>query len=403
MSRRLLMAMLVAGIAIGCAIALLGRAERSRAVAAPVASASQTAVQRVPLEPNGPVTIDARADDPGGGAAWAVRRLTTGRPGKTYPCVQLGRLDGERFGWIAASQPFRLARLDQLDVPTRCGGQFFRGLPELSVETITTDGAGGLPQPDRTVVWGVLPPGVTSARLRDGTELAVGADRVVLAVLEGKPVGEPLLEGTLVSAGGATRPFSFPQIQRETARPHGLPRHPGPPPGSPVAGAIRIATRVPDPAGGAAWGILTAPSTKGTICFSHPVQLVGDRAAFVDPRLGTARPDPFGDLDCSERRAPSPAHPVRMDVGNTSIPSEDPMGTLQLRRLNNRTLLSGRTTADVRSVTITTSRDIRTVVPDPRTHVVIAVYDGNFPGERLKFTARLRNGRSVTMLQSSGS
>jgi hypothetical protein len=91
-----------------------------------------------------------------------------------------------------------------------------------------------------------------------------------------------------------------------------------------------------------------------------------------------------------------------MDVMLTSIREEDPGGSLQLRRLVTRTVLHGRTTAAVRTVTITTSRDIRTLVPDPRTHVVLAVYDGDFPAGRLKFTATLRDGRSVTLLQASG-
>ncbi|MEJ7797845.1 MAG: hypothetical protein WKF42_05030 [Solirubrobacteraceae bacterium] len=399
--RRLIAAMLVAGVADGFAIALLARGEPTRAATAPIAGVDDPApVQRAPLAPIGPVTIASRSADPGGGAPWAVRRLTARRRGKTFPCVQLGRLDGERFGWTAPSRPFRLARFDQLDVPTRCGGQFIRGLPELAVETLTTDGASGLPRPDRTVVWGVLPPGVTSARLRDGTLLTAGADRVVLAVLRGRPVGEPRLEGTLRTRGGETRRWRFPRLDPYSANPQLRSRpRPG---GVPRSERTAIAARVPDPAGGAAWGILTAPSTKGNTCFSSPAQLVGDRAALVDPRLGIAQPYPFAELDCSNRRAPTAAQPLRMDVLLSSIRSGDPSGTRQLRRLHDRTVLYGRTTADVKAVTITTSRDIRTLVPDPRTHVVIAVYDGAFPGERLKFTATLRDGRRVTLLQSSG-
>jgi hypothetical protein len=91
-----------------------------------------------------------------------------------------------------------------------------------------------------------------------------------------------------------------------------------------------------------------------------------------------------------------------MDVLVSSIHGTDPAGTQQLRRLDDRTVLHGRTTADVTAVTITTSRDIRTVVPDPRSHVVIAVYDGTFPREPFKITATLRDGSHRTVVQSSG-
>lgn len=388
--RRVIAVVLLAGVGVGAATALLSRADAQRALAAPVAGLSRTAPQRVPITPEGPVTIAARAEDPGGATPWAVRRLTTRSRGHTRPCLQLGRLDGTRFGWIAPGQPFRLARFDLADVPNICGDAFRLGLPRLSTVTLTTDAAAGLPEPDRTIVWGALPPGFASARLRDGTQLRAGADGVVLAVLLGRPVEAPRYAGTMRTAGGTTRRFAYP---RESAREAG----------SALTGKLRIAARAPDPAGGAAWGILTAPSTRGGVCFSNPGHLVGKRLAFLEPRLGIARPNPFEqELNCSDRRGPSAAHPLRMDVLDSSIPDEDPTGTEQLRRLSDRTVLFGRTTAGVREVTITTSRDIRTVLPDARSHVVLAVYDGTFPGEHFKVTATLRDGSQRTVLQTSG-
>ncbi|MDP2710134.1 MAG: hypothetical protein Q8O56_02855 [Solirubrobacteraceae bacterium] len=408
-ARRAVAIVLIAGVGIGGTAALIDRSEPQRALAAPVAGdASRTAAQRVPILPIGPVAIVARADDPGRAAPWAIRRLVTrARGNDAYPCLQLGRLDGARFGWIAPGRPLRLARFDQADVPTICGEHFLGGLPQLSTITLTTDAAAGLPRPDRTIVWGALPPGIASARLSDGTELRAGAHGTVLAVLPGRPVGEPHVAGTLRTRGGASRPFSFPGFDRYTGLPpsredervHRRLREAG----SPITSRIEIAARVPDPAGGAAWGILTAPSTRGGTCFSVPGRVVGKRLAAIEPRLGVARPAPFGQqLDCVQRRAPTAAQPLRMDVLLSSISDEDPTGTTQLRRLNDRTVLHGRTTADVTAVTITTSRDIRTVVPDPRTGVVIAVYDGAFPDERLKVTATLRDGRQRTVLQASG-
>jgi hypothetical protein len=404
-ARRLIAAVLVAGVVVGGAIAMLARGDVATGrAAAPVAAALSADQPPIPLPPHGPVTIAARAADPGGALPWGVRHFTTTTGGQTYSCVQLGRLNGKRFGWVAPAQPFRLARFDQLDVPTLCGAGFARGLPALEVATLTTDAATGLPRPDRTVVWGILPPGFVSARLAGGTTLRAGAGRVVLDVLPGQPVGSPRLRGTLRASGGAVRRFAYPDPYVRPAR---AIREPGdrlraPTGGRARPGAERVAVRVPDPAGGAAWGVLTAPSTTGATCVSSPARIVGSRLANVVPRLGLASPNPIAQFDCTRRRAPSSARPVRIDVLVASLSQEDPSGTEQLRRLRDRTVLSGRTTAAVTAVTITTSRDIRTLVPDPRTHVVLAVYDGTFPGERLKITATLRDGRHVTTLQSSG-
>lgn len=404
--RRIVGAVLVAGIGVGGATALLDRGEARQATAAPVAGVSRAAAQRVPIRPAGPVTIVARADDPGGDRGWALRRFTTRSRGDAYPCLQLGRIDAGRFGWIAPGQPFRLARFDQLDVPTLCGETFPRGLPQLTTATLVTDAATGVPQPARTIVWGALPPGFTSAVLSDGTPLPAGRHGAVLAVLPARPLDRVRIAGTLRTSAGRSRRFAYPETSlrsealrniRDAARRQRLLRA-----GTPVEDRIAIAARAPDPAGGAGWGVLTAPSTTGRVCVSSPGRLVGDRLASIEPRLGIARPAPFAELDCLQRRAPTAAQPLRMVVAGFSVHDEDPVGTEQLRRLNDRTVLQGRTTADVREVTITTSRDIRTLVPDPRTHVFLAVYDGSFPGEPFRVTATLRDGSRRTVVQSSG-
>ena len=118
-----------------------GRSRRRRSARSPRRSRASAGRRRSACRsaPIGPVTIAARADDPGGATPWAVRRLTTRTRGDTYSCLQLGRLDGEKFGWIAPGQPFRAARFDLADVPSLCGVRFFRGLPQLSTLTLTTD------------------------------------------------------------------------------------------------------------------------------------------------------------------------------------------------------------------------------------------------------------------------
>ena len=43
-----------------------------------------------------------------------------------------------------------------------------------------------------------------------------------------------------------------------------------------------------------------------------------------------------------------------------------------------------------------TPRDVRTLVPSPVGHAILAVYDGDFPAGELEITAHLRGGKTWT-------
>lgn len=136
---------------------------------------------------------------------------------------------------------------------------------------------------------------------------------------------------------------------------------------------------------------------------SAPGRLVGDQLAVLGPEPGTASLAPFTPTPvCARERIPTARAPLRVDVAGFSHPDADPAGTVALRRLEGRTVVVTRAAAAVRTVTFTTSRGVRTLVPAPRTHVAMNVYDGTFPGERVKITGRLRSGRTVTLVQASG-
>jgi hypothetical protein len=133
--------------------------------------------------------------------------------------------------------------------------------------------------PATTVVWGALPPDSVSARLQDGTLLKAGPHGAVLAILAGRQVGEPTLGGTLRIRSGAQRPFASPVPPRPRGRPY-----------LSLIG-LHVAVRTPDPAGGAAWGIVATHDARGDTCITSPGRLVGDRLAHIEPRLGVAMPD----------------------------------------------------------------------------------------------------------------
>jgi hypothetical protein len=66
-------------------------------------------------------------------------------------------------------------------------------------------------------------------------------------------------------------------------------------------------------------------------------------------------------------------------------------------------VLYGTTTAAVARVTISSTRDVRTVVPDPIAHAFLVVYDGTVPDETFRVIGHLRDGTAFTTLQPSGS
>jgi hypothetical protein len=67
------------------------------------------------------------------------------------------------------------------------------------------------------------------------------------------------------------------------------------------------------------------------------------------------------------------------------------------RTLPGRTFITGHVRADVRSITLSTPRDVRTLTPIGGTY--LAVYDGAFYGGEIVVTAHLRGGRDVTVRQ----
>jgi hypothetical protein len=56
----------------------------------------------------------------------------------------------------------------------------------------------------------------------------------------------------------------------------------------------------------------------------------------------------------------------------------------------------------VREVTIKSPRDVRTVLPSPRAHVFLVVYDGLFPTGDFVLTSMFADGSHVTQRIHAG-
>lgn len=392
----IVLAGILAGAGVGTAVALAENPAPAPTPVTATATAATPAPGAAPAQPPLPargVRVLARTPDPAGGAPWAVRGFTVTQRGRTGRCLQLGREVDGRFGWIAAGKPFVPASFVYGTSPFNCSGgsDEFRFGPLLQRTSLLGDATAGVARVDRSIVWGRLAPGATAVEIRGLATLRPRAEEIVLDVRTGGQLARQL-KGFTLGVGGTRTAFG----NRGGQPP--LPRA-----ARPVPGTTQVAVQTPDPAGGPAWGLLAAKAADGSTCVSSPGRLVGDQLAVLGPEPGVARLAPFTPTPvCRADRRPTTKDPLRLDVAGFGYPETDLEGAAALRRLPGRTILITRSTAAVRTVTFTTSRGVRTLIPDPRTHVAMDVYDGTFPGERVKVTGSLNDDRTVTLVQSSG-
>jgi hypothetical protein len=352
------------------------------------------------------VRIAATAHDPHGEPDWAVRtytgeRRTIKKAARTlddyafrqsYRCVQIGRLLGGRFGWVYGDRRFRptapfaeelLSLCTSLERPREIHGH----------ETTVAFSAASDPQLVQGVVWGLAPPGTTAVELIDGAGSATGVElhgRAYLALVDPTlPRGALRLRFTLADGStDITRVDRAPRVTRIAGS------------GEPIPGTERVEARAPDPAGGPPWGILVADRRGGGTCvISGAVQTVGDQAGGFNPALGLFSAAVSRPVDCRRRGGPTPGKPTWISYSWGADPNDD-RDPFMCRARVERRVQTGRFELvvechpDVESVTIRSPRDIRTLIPSARGHVVLAVYDGDFPAGEIVVTAHLQGGGS---------
>jgi hypothetical protein len=163
-------------------------------------------------------------------------------------------------------------------------------------------------------------------------------------------------------------------------------------------GSARVAARTPDPAGGPPWAVLAGRAPDGRDCVVGQGRLVDGHVGTVDASEGM-----FTDLlqystGCGQATALSRQRPIDVAYGfggGPGRPDEDLFNRLakvQRRLQPGRSSITIRCSPDVRSVTISTARDSRVLVPSPVGLVVFAVYDGDFASSSFTVTAILRDG-----------
>lgn len=348
------------------------------------------------------VELEARAPDPRGGPEWAVRvfdadRLDqgNGREPKRLTCAQLGRILNGRFGWIDASNTFRPVAFDLAGAPIRCDGDGSR----LHFETLITDPSEGVAVPLQTVAWGYAPE-AQEAEVRLGgrtqrPEVSPQGAFVMPAGPELRPedvlitvTGEDGNE-TTERFGAADRPS---RSGRETAPP--LVQRSRPQAGEPATPHARA----PDPAGGLSFGIAAAPSDDGGWCPATG-RIVGDRVGRVDFALGTFH-ETTGGVNCTNVEEIGRFHggeePFFTGQSGGGVDWElggDPQAGRIARRTREGTgVFSGQLRSDVETITIATSRDVRTLRPSGPSNSFLAVYPGNLPMGEITLTATFTDG-----------
>ena len=279
------------------------------------------------------------------------------------------------------------------DAPIMCNPARFlrRGSPAIAriVQLSGTRLAQGAPA--STITWGELGRPLASVALSDGTQLAADADRAVLRVRAGDAPSWTL--GSARYLDGHRRVFH---------RASPAPRYP--------LDSAEVAARAPDPAGGPPWAVLHPRGAPRT-CLIGPGRLVGRHIGVVDARLGIFWPDVRPTtLTRSDRvlldgytepvtgACPHPAprltasRPAAIDFRVAFLHDEDPVGRIQLREPDGRTIAFGATASNVTAVTILGDR---TLVPSPTAHAIISVQAGTSPSGDFSVGAHLRDGRNL--------
>ncbi|HEY6760196.1 MAG TPA: hypothetical protein VI318_11935 [Baekduia sp.] len=340
------------------------------------------------------VALPRTAADPTGGPRWALRAFTgreTSQRGKTttYRCFQIG-LPGpggalrEPLVGGGAGRALALTFTDAAQcTPTRASTA---APPAPVVRTSVRDPEAAEPHVARVVVAGQLGPGVRRATLTGlpggPRRLKLGRGGTYLMVLGPEAAGRALR----VRAGGAAvvskaaNAFLAPAACRL------------------VPGAYAT---IADPDGAAPW--VSGSSGTGARRCSFVGQLVDRRLAVVDQGDGTLRPGPYSYARGSRHlgQTGAAAH-VDLEVEGTDDPATPGLkpatvsrAQIARRTLPGRTFVSGYVSDDVVALTLRTPRDVRTIRPAGGTF--LAIYDGRFYGGEVVATARLRDGRTVTV------
>lgn len=416
-------AAIVIGMLVGVFAALVIPTAESTPSDPPFAGLPGPIVTKPALEPEdgqlylrphrGTVHEELRRKDPAGGPDWVIRSMTADRmvpkrmrrPGTdgvsgSGPCLQLLRDVGGRLGWIDGDNVFRPVHLRDMGLMTKCSTPNLdtrkQRVQEFDSEVLLAAPTSREPAVRGQFAWGFVGPRVQRVRLRSGGETRTPVRSARWgAFLEFYGPSRPAGNTSLRIRYADGKVVDTARRLREQLRPRG--HAPGHDDAIDQATTMVIA-RAPDPGGGPSWGVLGTRTRHGFWCLGQAGHLLGDIVGTIEPRYGTMMGASAEDLPngCSPGARPTnqwPVQAVSSSGNSTDVPGLAPNGD-QLRLQRGRTLIFGRTLDDVVSLTITTPRDVRTVIPSEPGKGFLVVYDGNLVGGGVRATARFRDGRA---------
>lgn len=356
------------------------------------------------------VELEARVSDPRGGPDWAVRVFDADEvpPGGGEPdrmrCAQLGRVYQGTFGWVDAANVFRPVAFDLAGAPAWCGPPGGSGgEPTLRFETLITDPAAGAAVPQQTVAWGYAGAAAEEVEVRLGerVERPELSRRGAFVVPAGPEVGP---QEVRIAVTGDDGERTVERFGRPGAPAFADALGPG---GRPVARyrqldePAHVQARAPDPAGGLPFGVAAAPGTDGSSCATGPGRIVGDRVGRVDFALGTFFAfTPRGCTNVDVPPAlPTPGGEHPFFTGGSSgggvdweLGADPQSGRVARRTLEGTGVFTGQSRRDVVTITIATSRDVRTLRPAGPSNSFLAVYPGGLPLGEITVTATFADG-----------
>jgi hypothetical protein len=328
-----------------------------------------------PTMPERNSRIIRRVDDPAGGAPWAIRawdssyRTRRTKEIRHTTCLQVGRLQGDAFGWVDAEGRFMAKQgaggMCQTAKQLKASGAFSH-----RINLVASDG-----KPGETVTWGRAEADVTRLTLND--EPPFDPDGAFIRVA---PAAAPVIVKSTIEYDDGTRRVVDP-----------LGSYPGE---RSLPGSQRLAAFAPDPAGGAPWGLMALKGERGSTCIGTPGKLVGNHLGEIDARYDILMADPFENFGQCGRKPPTRAYPLRLDALIGGRQGDD-QGRIERRVLEGRIVYFGTVHPDVASVTIVTPRDVRSLVPSKDFPAIVTVYAGLFPGGTATAIAHFKDGRTV--------
>lgn len=415
--RRIGLLAVVVGLLVGAVAAIVVPRSAGRPAARPITTAAARpqpgGPSRIALRRTGPYALAARVADPAGGPPWAVRtflaersstlrgkRLVVGR----NRCFQLGRLYGGRFGWVDDRSVFRPVTAGYRGAPIRCQSR----LPDLHREPVVDgfhllerhgDGRVGIAN---TVTWAVAGSAArrVDLRLPGGAQGRVtGPWKVAVAVQGPDRDATTARLGVRYSAGPVVRATSSngPPISFDRR----APRRPDPD-ATPI-----VAARAPDPNGGLPFGLAAVRGTDGGWCMAQGAdRIVGDRVGAIDFEQGRFVEAMIMASSCLPPQGVRRDQPFMGGFGSAMedrVEGADPApGRIARRTLPGMQYFAGRVSADVRSLTFTSPRDVRTLAPSSPAHAYLVVYDGAFSAGTMRIDARHADGTTTKQVQPLG-